>query len=48
MWYIIYIIAAIIMAVLVLVFWLSVLADAINDIETLKRAERIRLIRENK
>jgi hypothetical protein len=48
MWYIIYIIAAIIMAVLILIFWMSVLADAINDIETLKRAERIRLIRENK
>ena len=48
MWYIIYIIAAVIMAVLILIFWMSVLADAINDIETLKRAERIRLIRENK
>jgi hypothetical protein len=45
---IIYILGIVVMAVLVLVFWMSVLADAIQDIETLRRAERIRLIRENK
>jgi predicted tellurium resistance membrane protein TerC len=48
MWYIIYIIVAVIFSVLVLIFWMSVLAEAIHDVETLRRAERIRLIRENK